>query len=333
MLDNKIVLVTGGTSPLGQRYVEGLLNDAKPKRVFVLSADEDGLLDMKIKLGGDSSVPLKFVVGSVRDKTVLNRSFEGVDVVFHADVLHFPFVAEYNPFEAVKVNILGAMNIINAAIDNQVEKVIALSPQSSVNPATLSGLTERTAERIFVAGNSYSRKGGSRFSVVRIGSVFGIKNNLVSSFLKMRETGEISISDPRRTRFWMSYEDIVSFTLKCLELMVKGEIFIPKLPSIRDIDLAKAIAPNCARKIIGIHPGEVLHENLLSREDSQFALEYDDYYAIIPFYLEMGRILYYGPTQGRPCHVGFSYRSDTNAEWLSAHDVQEYLKGNKRERS
>lgn len=253
------------------------------------------------------------------------RAFDGVDIVIHAEVLHFPYVTEYNPFEAIKTNILGAMNVINAAIDQKVKKVIALSTESSVNPVTLSGLTGRTSERIFVVGNNYSGREGTRFSVVRIGSVYGIKTNLVSSFRKMRETGVISISDTRRTRFWMTYEDIVDFTISCLQCMVKGEIFVPKLPSIRDIDLAKAVAPECKNQVVGLTPGDVLHEVLLSEEDSQFALEYDRYYSIAPFYLELGRFIYLGPTRGVPCHVGFKYSSETNSHWLSVEDIQRIL--------
>ena len=331
VVDDKTILITGGSNALGQKFVQIFLETGNPEKIIIFSRDELEQHRMRQELGEAASAKVRYFIGNVCDRERLYRAFSGVDIIIHAETLHFPFVAEYNPFEAVKINILGAMNVIDAAIDQGVEKVISLSPESSVNPATLSGLTEHTSERIFVAGNSYASSDGPSFSVVRIGSVFGLKNNLVSTFQQMSKSGEITISDPNRSRFWMPYEKVVRFTLSCLEHMIKGEIFIPKLPSVRDVDLAKAVASNCDRKITGLHPGEVLHETLLSQDDSQFALEYDDYYAIIPFFLEMGRIIYYGPTKGRPCHVGFSYRSDTNSEWLSVADVHNFLNTENRE--
>jgi UDP-N-acetylglucosamine 4,6-dehydratase len=269
---------------------------------------------------------LRYFIGDVHDRKRLYRALEGVDIVFHTATLHLPFAAEYNPFEAVKTNIIGAMNLIDAAIDCKVDKVIAISTVSSINPATLSGLTRRTSERVIVAGNCYSGLDGTRFSVIRIGSVFGIKTNPILNFQRMSTTGTLSVSDTQRTRFWMTYEDIVQFTITCLQDMVKGEIFVPKLPSIRDVDLARAVAPKCKIKVVGLNPGEVLHEVLLSEDDSQFALEYDHYYTIVPFYQELGRIIYFGPTKGIPCHAGFRYSSDTNPEWLSVDKMRKILK-------
>jgi UDP-N-acetylglucosamine 4,6-dehydratase len=332
MLSDKTVLITDGSNHLSKKFAKILLDDYRPNKLIIFSRDELEQYKMRQEFGNNQHSAIRYFLGDIRDRERLFRAFAGVDFVIHTETLHFPFVAEYNPFEAVKTNILGAIRIIDAAIDQGVDKVISLSPESSVNPATLSGLTEHTSERIFVAGNSYTGSGGPRFSVVRIGSVFGIKNDLVSRFRQMSRSGLISISDPNRSRFWMPYDHIVRFTLFCLENMIKGEIFVPKLPSVRDVDLARAVAPNCERKITGINLGEVLHETLLSQADSQFALEYDDYYAIIPFFLEMGRILYYGPTQGRPCHVGFSYRSNTNSDWMSVEDVQKYLAIENREK-
>lgn len=324
-LHNQTALITGGTSFLGQEFARLILRDYDLKKLIVISSDELEQHRMRQELRGIDTSKVRYFIGNVRDRERLLRAFAGVDSVIHTESQHLPFVSEYNAFEAVKTNILGAMNVIDAAIDQDVEQVIYLSTESSVNPSTLSGLTERTAERVFVAGNNYAGSDGPRFGVARIGSVFGIKTNLVSKFQKMSKRGVISVADPNRSRFWMPYEEIVNFTISCFENMIKGEIFVPKLPSIRDIDLAKTIAPGCELKITGLTPGTEIHEILLSRRDSQFAIEYENYYAVIPFYSEIGRIIYHGPTGGKPCPVDFSYRSDTNSVWVTREEIQQHL--------
>ncbi len=326
MLNNKAILITGGTNLLGEKFVEIILDKYKPSKFVVLSPDELELLNIQKKFGREDHPCLHYLLGSVRNRDVLYRAFQGIDIVIHTEFLHLGYVAEYNPFEAVKTNILGAMNVIDAAIDRKVKKVISISTESSSNPGMLAGLAERTSEKIFVAGNNYSGHGGTCFSVARIGSVFGPKENLVSRYNKMSETGVLSISDTRRSRFWMSYQDIVEFIIFSLEQMTKGEIFVPKLPSIREVDLARAIAPECDIKVIGLNPSENLHEILLSDADSQFALEYGTYYSIIPFYLDIGTLIYLGPTEGVPCYHGFRYSSETNKRWLSVENLREILR-------
>ena len=326
MLNNKAILITGGTNLLGEKFVEIILDKYKPSKFVVLSPDELELLNIQKKFGREDHPCLHYLLGSVRNRDVLYRAFKGIDIVIHTEFLHLAYVAEYNPFEVVKSNIQGAMNVIDAAIDRKVKKVISISTESSSNPGMLAGLAERTSEKMFVAGNNYSGHDGACFSVVRIGSVFGPKENLVSKFQIMRDKKMVSISDPLRSRFWMTYNDVVDFVLFCLQQMTKGEIFIPKLPSIREIDLARAIAQDGEIKVGGLNPSENLHEILLSADDSQFALEYDTYYSIIPFYLDIGTLVYLGPTEGVPCYHGFSYNSDTNKHWVSVEKLKEICK-------
>ena len=326
MMNGQTILITEGSSYIGRKFAKNILLRHQPSKLIIFSNDELAQYEMQQEFDSSRYPCLRYFIGDINDRDRLYRAFNGVDLAIHLESLHLPFVAEYNPFEAVKRNIIGAINVIDAAIDRNVKQVVSISTVSSVNSGTLIGLMKSTSEKLFVAGNSYSGENKTRFCVVRISSVLGHDRNIVSEFLRMRESGIISIADAQRTRFWMTPEDAVEFIITCLDRMVKGEIFIPKLPSVRDVDLARAIGPKCEIRIAGNSPGETLHETLLSENDAQFALEYPDYYSIIPFYLEMGRIIYFGPTKGVPCHTGFHYRSDNNLKWLSVSDLQEILK-------
>lgn len=325
MLNKKAILITGGTNYLGKRFIEFVLENYEPVKLVVLSSDELELQNVQQKYSASDYPCMRYLIGGVRDREVLYRAFKGIDIVIHTEFLHLAYVAEYNPFEAVKTNIVGAINVIDAAIDRKVGKVISISTVSSSNPGMLAGLVERASEKLFVAGNNYSGQDGTCFGVARIGSVFNPKEDLVSRFRSMSETGVLAISDTRRSRFWMTNDDIIEFVLFSLEHMTKGDILIPKLPSIREIDLARAVAPDSEIKITGLNPSENLHEILLSEDDSQFALEYETYYSIVPFYLDIGTLIYLGPTHGVPCYHGFCYRSDTNKQWLSVEEIREKL--------
>ncbi|MBC8505208.1 MAG: polysaccharide biosynthesis protein [Anaerolineales bacterium] len=324
-LDEKSILITGGTNLLGEKFVAHILENFEPNQLVVLSTDELELHNLQQKFSTREYPCLQYIIGGVRDRDVLNRAFKGIDIVIHTEFLHLAYVVEYNPFEAVKTNIQGAANIVDMAIDRKVEKVISISTVSASNPGMLAGLAERTSEKLFVAGNNYSGHDGTHFSVVRIGSVFGSKENIVAKFMNMNKAGTLSISDSRRSRFWMTYVDVVNFVIFSIEQMTKGEVFIPKLPSIREVDLARAIAPDREIKVSGLDPSENIHEVLLSEDDSQFALEYESYYSIVPFYLDIGRMIYLGPTHGVPCYDGFRYSSDTNKNWLSVENLKDIL--------
>ena len=326
MLNNKVVLITGGTGSFGKAFTKTVLSKYKPRKLIIYSRDELKQFEMQNLFNDSKYDCIRFFIGDVRDKERLYRAFAGVDYVIHAAAMKQVPTAEYNPLEAIKTNILGAANILDAAIDQKVERVVALSTDKAVNPINLYGATKLCSDKLFVAGNSYSGFDGTKFSVVRYGNVVGSRGSVIPLFLKMRETGVLNITDPRMTRFWITLEQGVNFVLASLERMAGGEIFIPKIPSMRVMDLAKAIGPNCEIKTIGIRPGEKLHEVLISNDDSQYALEYEDYYAIIPPYLEKGRWQLLGPTEGIPCSDGFRYASDSNTEWLSQNEILRMIK-------
>jgi len=326
MLNDKVVLITGGTGSFGKALTKTVLSKYKPRKLIIYSRDELKQYEMQNQFNGSKYDFIRFFIGDVRDKERLYRAFDGVDYVIHAAALKQVPTAEYNPLEAVKTNILGAANILDAAIDQKVKKVIALSTDKAVNPINLYGATKLCSDKLFVAGNSYSGMEGTKFSVVRYGNVVGSRGSVIPLFLKMRETGELHITDPRMTRFWITLEQGVNFVLSSLEYMAGGEIFIPKIPSMRVMDLAKAICPKCKIKTIGIRPGEKLHEVLISEDDSRYALEYDNFYSIIPFFLEKGRYLFLGPNEGIPCPSDFRYASDTNSNWLNEQDLIDMIK-------
>ena len=260
---NKIVLITGGTGSFGRAFVQLLLKERKPKKLIIFSRDEMKQYEMQ-SIFSDTCV--RYFIGDIRDADRLHRAFHGVDIVVHAAALKIVPTAEYNPFEVVKTNVIGAENIINMAIDNDVEKVIALSTDKAANPVNLYGATKLCAEKMCVAANNYSPF-STRFSVVRYGNVFGSRGSVVPFFKECRKTKVIPITDERMTRFWITLNQGAKFVLQCIDEMKGGEIFIPKLPSIRIVDLARAVCPTCKFKIVGRRPGEKVHETLVSKDE------------------------------------------------------------------
>jgi len=318
-LNNKTVLITGGTGSFGQKFVEVAIKKYKLKKLIIFSRDEYKQFLMKKKFKNRKEI--RFFLGDIRDTDRLHRAFHNVEVVVHAAALKQVPALEYNPFEAVKTNILGAENIINRAIDNGVKKVIALSSDKAVNPINLYGATKLCADKLFVAGNSYSGDIQTKFSVVRYGNVLNSRGSVIPLFKEQKVKGVLSVTDERMTRFWITLERSVNFVLKCLDIMRGGEIFVPKMPSMKILDLARAIAPDCECKTIGIRPGEKLHEALIPKDESHNTLESKDMYVIrTPFQLHR---TYRGHEKVKD---GFRYSSDANKEWLTIKDLKNMLK-------
>ena len=315
IIKEKVVLVTGGTGSFGKDFTKKAL-ELGVKKLIVFSRDELKQYEMKQEFNNDPR--LRFFIGDVRDADRLQRAFEGVDIVIHAAAMKHVDACEYNPFEAVKTNINGAQNIIEAAINRGVEKVIALSTDKACAPVNLYGATKLASDKLFVAANSYVGEKVTRFSVVRYGNVVGSRGSVVPFFKKVRETGVVPITDERMTRFWITLEQGVQFVLDNLERMHGGEIFVPKIPSMNIMDLAKAIAPGCETKIVGIRPGEKLHEAMIMEDDARHTLEYDTYYVIQPEFPFWSKKYAEG---GRPLAEGFEYTSDKNLEWLTVEDL------------
>lgn len=318
ILKNKVVLVTGGTGSFGKKFTKKAL-ELDAKKVIIFSRDELKQYEMKQEFH-DSR--LRFFIGDVRDQERLNRAFDGVDIVIHAAAMKHVDACEYNPFEAVKTNINGAQNIIEAAIDRGVEKVIALSTDKACAPVNLYGATKLASDKLFVAANSYVGEKHSRFSVVRYGNVIGSRGSVVPFFKKMRETGILPITDSRMTRFWITLDQGVQFVIDNLERMHGGEIFVPKIPSMNIMDLAKAIAPECKTEIVGIRSGEKLHEAMIMEDDARHTLEYDSYYVIQPEFPFWSKRYSDG---GKELPEGFEYTSDKNNEWLSEIELKKLV--------
>ena len=315
--NGKIVLITGGTGSFGQRFIEIMLKRYKPKKIIVFSRDEYKQFLMKKKF---NSPCLRYFIGDIRDPERLHRAFHGVDIVIHAAALKQVPSLEYNPFEAVKTNILGAENVINAALDNGIKKVLALSSDKAVNPINLYGASKLCADKLFVAGNAYSGDIKTKFSVVRYGNVFNSRGSVIPFFREQKSKGVLTITDKRMTRFWITLRQGVDFVLNCLDIMQGGEIFIPKIPSMKIADLAKAIAPGCKHKIIGIRPGEKLHEVLVPEDESHNAVESKNMYVILtPFQTWKAKRNY------KKVKDGFRYSSNTNTEWLTVEDLGKML--------
>lgn len=319
-LQNKTVLITGGTGSFGKTFTRKILGYGI-KKVIVFSRDELKQFEMMQEFD-DSRV--RFFIGDVRDKERLRQAFDGVDIVIHAAALKQVGACEYNPFEAVKTNIIGAQNIIEAAIDRNVSRVIALSTDKAASPVNLYGATKLASDKLFVAGNSYTGGKETRFAVVRYGNVVGSRGSVIPHFLKMKPTGILPITDERMTRFWITLEQGTQFVLDSLTRMCGGEIFVPKIPSVRIVDLAEAIAPECRLEYIGIRPGEKLHEAMITEDDSRRTLEFDSYYVIqpeFPWWQNESE----QTEQGSPLPESFSYMSHTNSAWLSVMDIRAEL--------
>lgn len=320
-LKNKTILLTGGTGSFGNCFTEMVLREHKPKKIIIYSRDELKQDDMRKKFKDDER--LRFFLGDVRDKERLNRAFEDVDIVVHAAALKQVPALEYNPFEAVRTNIIGGYNVLTAACDAGVEKVIALSTDKAANPVNLYGATKLCSDKLFVSGNNFGR-GKTRLAVVRYGNVAGSRGSVLPLFYQQRKTGTLTITDERMTRFWITLEQSVRFVTHCFDIMVGGEIFVPKIPSVRMIDLATAVAPDCKQVITGIRPGEKLHEVMIPEEISRTTLEFDKYYVIYPDFHEWISADYAKELlkNGKPCQDGFSYSSDNNDKWLSVIDLK-----------
>lgn len=323
MLSNKNILITGGTGSFGKKCTEIILKRFKPNRLIIFSRDELKQFEMSQQFPDSKYDCMRYFIGDVRDKERLNRAFHNVDYVIHAAALKQVPAAEYNPFEAVKTNILGAQNVINVAIDQGVKKVIALSTDKAANPINLYGATKLCSDKLFIAGNSYVGHDHSIFSVVRYGNVVGSRGSVIPFFLKSRENGTLPITDPRMTRFWITIEQGVNFVLDRLEHMVGGELFVPKLPSMNIMDLAKAIAPNCKTAIVGIRPGEKLHELMITKDDARRTLEFKDYYMIQPEFHFWSRR--YISNTGKPVAEDFEYNSGANPWMLTSEEMQKML--------
>lgn len=318
-MDGKTILVTGGTGSFGKKFITTVLQDYNPEKVIVFSRDELKQFEMAQDFRDER---IRFFIGDVRDRERLYRAFDGVDIVVHAAALKQVPAAEYNPFEAIKTNILGAQNIIEASIDKGVKRVIALSTDKAANPVNLYGATKLCSDKLFVAANSYAGNKDTRFAVVRYGNVVGSRGSVVPFFKKVRETGRIPITDARMTRFWITLDQGVRFVLDNLERMHGGEIFIPKIPSMKVTDLAEAIAPGCEIDYIGIRPGEKLHEIMITEDDSRHTLEYHDYYVIQPEFPWWGKENGVG---GKAVPDGFKYSSDNNDKWLTTQELLELV--------
>jgi UDP-N-acetylglucosamine 4,6-dehydratase/5-epimerase len=316
----QIVLVTGGTGSFGKKFVEIMLREYRPKRLVIFSRDELKQHDMRAS--GFDHPSLRYFIGDVRDAGRLQRALAGVTVVVHAAALKQVPACEYNPFEAIQTNIMGGRNVIDAAIDQGVQCILALSTDKAVNPINLYGATKLCAEKMFVQANAYAGAQETRFSCARYGNVVGSRGSVIPVFLEQRKRGRVTITDPRMTRFWLTLEHGVRFVVRSSEHMHGGEIFVPKIPSMRLVDLAEAIAPGCAVECIGIRPGEKLHEVLLSEDEARNAVELDEMYIIQPSHPWWKRGNW---VHGRELPQGFRYTSDSNEQWLTNEQLQELI--------
>lgn len=325
MLNNQTILITGGTGSFGHTFVPMTLARYNPKKLIIFSRDEMKQWEMAKLYQGDSRV--RFFIGDVRDRERLNRALDGVDYVVHAAATKIVPTAEYNPFECVKTNVNGAMNLIDACIDHRVKRVVALSTDKASSPINLYGATKLASDKLFVAGNAYSGEHGTRFSVVRYGNVMGSRGSVIPFFMSLRDQAELPITDPRMTRFMISLEQGVELVWHAFEDMVGGEIYVKKIPSMKVTDLARVVAPDAAHRIIGIRPGEKLHEQMIGAEDAFYTYGYPDHYKILPaingWCDSPERI-----KDGSKVPEGFTYASDTNPEWMRPEALQAWLEEN-----
>jgi len=322
MLQDKVVLITGGTGSFGKEFTRIVLSRFKPRKLIIFSRDELKQFEMQEQYNKTRFDCIRYFIGDVRDRERLYRSFDGVDIVVHAAALKQVPTAEYNPIEAVKTNILGASNVIDAAIDRNVEKVIALSTDKAANPINLYGATKLCSDKLFCAANNYSGYHSTRFSVVRYGNVIGSRGSVIPLFLRLRNHGKIPITDARMTRFWLTLEQGVEFVLASLARMKGGEIFVPKIPSMSILNLAEAIAPGCQVEFTGIRPGEKLHELMITKDDAHHTIEYQDYYVILPSFRTGEMQPYMQYNGGKPCPEDFEYSSESNPMRLTKEQME-----------
>ena len=319
--DEQVVLVTGGTGSFGRKFIEVMLEGFHPAKLIVFSRDE--LKQHEMREAGLNHPSLRYFIGDVRDQTRLRRAMHGVNIVVHAAALKQVPACEYNPIEAIMTNIMGARNVVEAAIDSSVGRVMALSTDKAVNPINLYGATKLAAEKLFIQSNAYAGGMGTRFACVRYGNVVGSRGSVVPLFIRQRQAGRVTITDKRMTRFWLSIDQGVRFTIKCIEQMQGGEVFVPKIPSMRVVDLATAVAEGCEIEYIGIRPGEKLHEVLVSDDEARHTLDVDDMYVVEPT-----GALWFGHgwrDRGRALPGDFTYTSDKNDQWLSPDKIRELV--------
>src|SRR5713226_3855775 len=316
----QVVLVTGGTGSFGKKFVEIMLRDYQPRKLVIFSRDELKQHDMRTS--GFNHPSLRYFIGDVRDQSRLERAFAGVTVVIHAAALKQVPACEYNPFEAIQTNIMGGRNVIDAAINQGVRRIFALSTDKAVNPINLYGATKLCAEKMFVQANAYAGAQDTRFSCARYGNVVGSRGSVIPAFLEQRARGKITVTDPRMTRFWLTLEHGVRFVIRCIEQMHGGEIFVPKIPSMKLVEIAEALAPGCEVEYIGIRPGEKLHEVLVSEDEARNTLELDDMYVIQPSHSWWRRENW---NEAHALPDGFRYTSDSNPQWLTPEELHELI--------
>lgn len=322
MLKNSTILITGGTGSFGNTFIPMTLEKYDPKQIIIYSRDEMKQWDMAMKYQNDDRV--RFVIGDVRDKERLSRCLDGVDYVVHAAATKIVPTAEYNPFECVKTNINGATNLIDACIDAKVKRVVALSTDKASNPINLYGATKLASDKLFVAGNAYAGSHDTSFSVVRYGNVMGSRGSVIPFFLSLKKTGQLPITDAKMTRFMISLEQGVELVWHAFDDMVGGEIYVKKIPSMSILDIAKAVSPAAKHKIIGIRPGEKIHEQMIGIEDAPHTYEYDKHFKILPAIYNWSS----DPQRnkgGKKVADDFSYTSDTNTQWMSVKDLEQWI--------
>ena len=319
--NNQVILITGGTGSFGKKFTEILLKEKQPKKVIIFSRDE--LKQHEMQVTGFNQPNLRYFIGDVRDRERLTRALHGVDIIVHAAALKQVPACEYNPMEAVKTNIMGTSNVLEAALDAGVKKVMTISTDKAVNPVNLYGATKLAAEKLTIQSNAYAAGTATRYSCVRYGNVVGSRGSVVPVFLKQRESGKVTITDDRMTRFWLSLDQGVRFVIHCIEQMEGGEVFVPKIPSMKVIDLARAIAPDAKVEVIGIRPGEKLHEVLISEDEARNTVELEKMFVVQP--AEATWFGYQWQGKGKLLGDDFRYSSDNNAEWLNLAGIKKYI--------
>ena len=324
--NNSTILITGGTGSFGYKFLPMTLARYNPKKIIVFSRDEMKQWEMAKLYNDDHRI--RFFIGDVRDRERLYRALDGVDHVVHAAATKIVPTAEYNPFECIKTNVNGAMNLIDAAIDKGVKGVVALSTDKASSPINLYGATKLTSDKLFVAANSYSGEHGTKFSVVRYGNVMGSRGSVIPFFESIKDTGVLPITDERMTRFMITLEQGVELVWHAFEDMVGGEIYVKKIPSMSIVDLANVLAPNCKFEFVGIRPGEKLHEQMIGQEDALYTYEYTDYYKILPMIHNWSSSLE-RIKDGTRVHDEFTYRSDNNSSWMSKDELMEWINMNR----
>jgi UDP-N-acetylglucosamine 4,6-dehydratase len=326
ILDGSNILITGGTGSFGKKCAATLLKECRPKRLVILSRDEQKHVDMARNFFPPAKYPqVRYFVGDVRDAGRLTRALDGIDYVIHAAAMKHVDIAEYNPQECIRTNIGGAENLINACIENKVKRLVALSTDKAAAPVNLYGATKLCSDKLFAAANSLSGRNGTRFCAVRYGNVIGSNGSVIPFFQSKRHEGVLPITSNEMTRFVITLQQGVEFVIESFERMSGGEIFVPKIPSVSILDIAKAVAPECRTRVIGIRPGEKMHECMIPEDEARQTLEFDDYYIVQPSARSWCRVDPDYVAEGRPCDSGFCYSSDNNKHWLSVRELHDLI--------